>query len=134
MVNSRDTDQIETFSDGVFAIVITLLVLDLKVPPRGGDSWQLLQMLARLWPHLLAVFLSFVTILIVWRNHHWVFTLVESVSSRFLYANWLLLLAITIIPFPTALVAAYLNQPAGNIAVAVYCSTYLLLNVGFNLP
>src|SRR5208282_6564922 len=108
MENMRDTDRIEAFSDGVFTVALTLLVLDLKVPsPGGGDSRQLLQMLARLWPSLLALLVSFVTILIVWRNHHWVFTLIKSVNSRVLYANGVLLLAVTLIPFPTALVAAY---------------------------
>jgi uncharacterized membrane protein len=134
MENMRDTDRIEAFSDGVFTVAVTLLVLDLKVPsPSGGDSWQLLQMLARLWPSLLALLVSFVTILIVWRNHHWVFTLIKSASSRLLYANGILLLAVILIPFPTALVAAYLDQPSANIAVAIYCATYLLLNIGFNL-
>jgi uncharacterized membrane protein len=129
----RDTDRIEAFSDGVFTVALTLLVLDLKVPPPGGDGWQLLRMLTELWPSLLALFVSFVTILIVWRNHHWLFTLIESVHSRVLYANGLLLLAVTLIPFPTALVAGYLNQPGANVAVAVYCATFLLLNIGFNL-
>lgn len=135
MSNKRDTDRIEAFSDGVFAIAITLLVLDIKVPPHASatSSQEVLNMLARLWPSLLAFFLSFVTILIVWINHHWVFTLIKSVHPPSLFANGLLLLAVTIIPFPTALLAEYLNRPGMNMAVAVYCATYLLLNIGFNL-
>lgn len=133
MDNTRDTDRTEAFSDGVFTVALTLLVLDLKVPPGGDDSRQLLQMLARLWPSALALLVSFVTILIVWRNHHWVFTLIESVHSRVLYANGLVLFAVSIIPFPTALVAEYLNRRSANVAVAMYCATFLLLNIGFNL-
>ena len=135
MSNKRDTDRIEAFSDGVFAIAITLLILEIKVPPHASatSSQEVLNMLAHLWPSLLAFFLSFVTILIVWINHHWVFTLMKSVHPPTLFANELLLLAVTIIPFPTALLAEYLNRPGMNIAVAVYCATYLLLNLGFNL-
>lgn len=133
MENTRDTDRTEAFSDGVFTVAVTLLVLDIKVPPGADNSRQLLQMLARLWPSLLALFVSFVTILIVWRNHHWVFTLIDSVHSRLLYANGIVLLAVAIIPFPTSLVAEYLNKPSANVAVALYCATFLLLNIGFNL-
>jgi uncharacterized membrane protein len=132
MDNRRDTDRPEAFSDGVFAIAITLLILDIKVPWHASatSSQEVLKMLARLWLSWWAFFLSFVTILIVWINHHWVFTPMESVHSPSLFANGLLLLAVTIIPFPTAFLAEYLNRPGMNIAVAVYCVTYLLLNIG----
>lgn len=129
----RDTDRAEAFSDGVFTVALTLLVLDLKVPPHGGDGWHVLQLLAGMWPNLLALFVSFVTILIVWTNHHWLFTLIDSVHTRALYANGILLLAVVLIPFPTAFAAEYLNQRGANIAGALYCATFLLLNIGFNL-
>jgi uncharacterized membrane protein len=130
----KETGRIEAFSDGVFAIAVTLLVLELKVPQLGEEAgglelWSAL--LAR-WPSYLAYLVSFVTILIVWVNHHRLFGLIQRSDSRFMFLNGLLLLVVTTIPFPTALLAEYLEKPAAWVACAVYSGTFFLLALSFN--
>lgn len=124
----------EAFSDGVFAIAITLLILEIKVPPVSGQSNQELALnLISLWPSFFAFIGSFSTILILWINHHGLFTLAEHVTSKFLFANGLVLLFITFIPFPTALLARHLTEPGENIAATFYCGTYVLTNIAYHL-
>ena len=104
---SSETARIEAFSDGVFAIAITLLVLDLKVPRDLPDGRTLAGALLAQWPAYMAFASSFMTILIMWVNHHRIFTLVGRSDSRLLFFNGLLLMGVTVVPFPTALVAEY---------------------------
>ena len=131
----KETGRIEAFSDGVFAIAITLLVLELKVPhlPEGAAPGELGAALLQLWPSYLALVTSFFTILIMWANHHMMFGLVRRVSAPFLYANGLLLLVVTVVPFPTALLAEYFERPAAPIAAAVYGGTFVVAGVAYNL-
>lgn len=131
----KETGRIEAFSDGVFAIAVTLLVLELKVPQLteeagGGELWSAL---LNRWPSYAAYTLSFLSILIVWVNHHRLFRLIRGVDSRFLFINGLLLLVVTTIPFPTALLAEYLEKPAAWVACAIYSGTFLALALAFNL-
>ena len=107
---STDTARIEAFSDGVFAIAITLLVLDLKVPRELHEGQTLTSALAHQWPAYVAFVTSFLTILVMWINHHRMFTLIGRADDRLLIFNGLLLLGITVVPFPTSLVAEYLGQ------------------------
>jgi uncharacterized membrane protein len=123
----------EAFSDGVFAIAITLLILEIKVPPFIGQSnrelaWALLS----LWPSFFAFVGSFATILVLWINHHGLFTLAEHATPRFLFANGFLLLCVIFLPFPTALLAQHLNGPGANTAAVVYCGTYVLTNISYH--
>ena len=121
----------EAFSDGVFAIAVTLLVLDLRIPAANGEH-DLLSALGREWPTYLAYVTSFVTILVMWLNHHAIFRVVRR-SDHWLYVlNGLLLLVISVIPFPTSLMAEYLQHPGGRVAAVVFASTYLLLALAFN--
>src|ERR1044071_3471000 len=99
----HETGRIEAFSDGVFAIAITLLVLDLKVPMERHGDRELLTALAQQWPTYLAYVTSFSTILIMWINHHRVFSLIGRADDRLLFYNGLLLLGVSIVPFPTSL-------------------------------
>ena len=80
---SNETARLEAFSDGVFAIAITLLVLDLKVPREITDGRTLAQVLVAQWPAYLAFVTSFMTILVMWVNHHRIFTLVGRRTSGF---------------------------------------------------
>jgi uncharacterized membrane protein len=107
--DEKETGRIEAFSDGVFAIAITLLVLELKVPhlEDGGAGGSLARALARQWPSYVALVTSFFTILVMWANHHRMFNVVRRVDAPFLYANGLLLLLVTVVPFPTAVLAEY---------------------------
>jgi len=127
---------VEAFSDGVFAVAITLLALDIHVPkldalPPGGLGPALLA----LWPSLLAYVTSFATILIMWLNHDRLFEQIRRKDHLLLVLNGLLLLVITLFPFPTALLAEYLAHPGGNarIAAAVYSAFSVAMALCFNL-
>src|SRR3989442_12748190 len=111
--------RVEAFSDGVFAIAITLLILEIRVPHGDHDLWAGLR---ALWPSYIAFVMSFVVILIMWLNHHELLRMVRAVNYPFLFANGFLLLTVTFVPFPTAVVAAYLTTPDAKVAAALYCA------------
>lgn len=132
------TGRLEAFSDGVFAIAITLLVLDLRVPEvvEGvtTSAAGLLGQLGRMWPQYIAYAISFSFILIMWTNHHRLFQVVRHANHAFLLANGLLLLFITLVPFPTSLLSTYIRIPgASNVAAAIYAGNYFLIALMFNL-
>ena len=133
----RETARLEAFSDGVFAIAITLLILEIKVPhlPHNQPDarMQLIQALLHLWPSAVAYVLSFGTILIMWINHHGLFKHAHHADNRLFFANGFLLLAVTFLPFPTAVLAEYLDQRAANVAATFYCATFVLVSVAYNL-
>lgn len=133
----KETSRVEAFSDGIFAIAITLLVLNLKVPDPHSISplsaSALVQVLSHQWPAYLALATSFATILIMWVNHHYLFKLVRRADTLFLFANGFLLMLVTIVPFPTALVAEYLETPAASVACAIYAGFFVLINLSYNL-
>ena len=125
------TSRLEAFSDGVFAIAITLLVLDLVVPPPGPTHENLAAALGREWPSYFAYLVSFLVIGIIWINHHTMLTLVERLDRPVLFANLGLLLTISVIPFPTRLLSEYLLEPDAQVAAAVYSATMLAMGVAF---
>lgn len=133
MFERDETVRIEAFSDGVFAIAITLLVLGIKVPTAhefvaaGGLGTALL----KLWPHYLAFVTSFITIFANWVNHHRMFSFIQRTDHPFLYWNGLLLLFVTFMPFPTALLAEYLLHSEANVAGAVFSGTYVAIAFAF---
>jgi len=128
-METRETSRIEAFSDGVFAIAITLLVLDLKVPAEP----PLLDGLLAQWPVYAAYLISFTFILIMWVNHHWIFEHIARVDSRLMLWNGLLLLGITVVPFPTSIVARYVLTPDQSVAAAVYNAWFILIALFFSL-
>jgi uncharacterized membrane protein len=133
---TKDTARIEAFSDGVFAIAVTLLVLDLKVPDLDMDQVtdaELRGRLLRQWPAYLGFLSSFGTILIIWVNHHNLFNLIRRTDRAFLFINGFLLLLVTFIPFPTALLSRFILSDAAPTAAFVYAFTYFLLAIAFNL-
>jgi uncharacterized membrane protein len=134
--DEKETARIEAFSDGVFAIAATLLILELKVPLFGASESQpssaaLLRRMLGDWHHYIAFGLSFGSILVMWVNHHRIFRVVRKSDDGFLFWNGLLLLCITIVPFPTALVAEYMDKPAAKAAAAVYSGMGLLIALAF---
>ena len=133
-IETKETGRIEAFSDGVFAIAVTLLVLELKVPQLAEDagSGELWSALLSRWPSYAAYLVSFMTILIVWVNHHRLFTIIRRSDSRFLFINGLLLLVVTTIPFPTALLAEFFEKSAAPVACALYTGMFVLLALAFN--
>jgi len=130
----KETARVETFSDGVFAIAITLLVLEFKVPhlaPEAGSA-DLFRALLKLWPSMVAFLGSFAAILIMWINHHGLFRLIHKTDSPFLFANGFMLLMVTFVPFPTAVLAEYLGRPAERVAAAFYVGTFVVISIAFN--
>lgn len=124
------TSRTEAFSDGIFAIAATLLVLELKVPQvePGGLADALLES----WPSYATYVVSFLTIGIIWVNHHAVLDRIREVNRPLLFMNLMFLMAVAAIPFPTALLGDYLQ--AGHderLAAAVYGGTMSLMGVTF---
>lgn len=130
---TTETARLETFADGVIAIAITLLILEIAVPEvEGGDS--LLDALLRQWPSYAAYAVSFLTIGIIWVNHHHLFTVVERTDNTFLILNVVFLMTIAALPWPTALVAAHiLEEGARTTATAVYGLTMTAIAIMFNV-
>jgi uncharacterized membrane protein len=119
------TGRLEAFSDGVFAIAVTLLVLDIAV--SGDASRDLLGAIAHLWPSYLAYAVSFSTIGAAWLAHNAITEYLERADAAFVRLNLLLLLTISFLPFPTRLVADYIRQSgAERVAVTFYGITLLL--------
>jgi uncharacterized membrane protein len=133
----RETARVEAFSDGVFGIAMTLLILEFKVPqlPHGDVDArsQLLSALLGLWPSAVAFLLSFGTILIMWVNHHGLFKHAHGADNRLFFANGFLLLIVTFVPFPTWVLAEYLDRRAANVAATFYCATFVLVSIAYNL-
>jgi uncharacterized membrane protein len=127
-----ETTRVEAFSDGVLAIAITLLVLDIKVPVLAPGQTLTIGLL-RQWPQILGYAASFVVIGIYWANHHYMFNLIHRCDHWLLLLNLGFLLCIGSLPFPTALVSAYLQNPgAQRTAVFVYQGAILACAVFFN--
>ena len=123
--------RVETFSDGVFAIAATLLVLEIGVNTANGNT--LGHELLAAWPSYLAYVTSFLIIGIIWINHHHCMSMIERVDRPFLFINTLLLLSVSFIPFPTKLVAQYLQQPGERSATYAYAATLLVMAVLYNI-
>lgn len=135
LAQARGTARLEAFSDGVFAIAITLLVLDLRVPSELSSITPLTLAVALVsrWPNYLTLGISFATVLIMWVNHHHLFKAARQPEPLLLFSNGLLLLFVTLVPFPTALVGAYLMTPAASVACATYAGFFVLVHGAFGL-
>lgn len=129
----RDSNRLEAFSDGVFAIAITLLILNIRAPQIGerAGSAALWAGLEQLWPSYLAYALAFSTILIAWVGHHLVIGQVKHVTQRLLFVNGLFLLSISFLPFPTSVVAEHLRSASASAAAAFYALANLLVSLTF---
>jgi uncharacterized membrane protein len=127
---TESPSRVEAFSDGVFAIAITLLILEIRVPHGDHGLWE---GLVALWPSYIAFLMSFIVILIMWVNHHELLRMVQGVNYPFLFANGLLLLSVTVVPFPTAVLAANLATPDAKVATALYCATFVAQALCWNL-
>lgn len=128
---TTETARVEAFSDGVFAIAITLLILEIKVPSPG--SGQLSAQLLRQWPSYVSFVISFAFIGIMWINHHRLFTHIKRCDDILLIFNLLLLLGVTAVPFPTSVLAAYLGQRDQQTAALLFNGTYCFIAIAFNV-
>jgi uncharacterized membrane protein len=138
-MDEKETGRLEAFSDGVFAVAITLLVLNIRIPgidlppsqlPNDAGFWQAL---LNEWPMLAAYGTSFATIGVMWLNHHRLYVHIKRTNTGLMLLNLLLLLIIVFIPVPTALVAEYLVRPDLHAAAIFYSGTNVILAVCYNL-
>ena len=131
----KSKGRIEAFSDGVFAIALTLLILEIRPPQldAGADGGQFFSAILGLWPSFLAFVLSFFVVLVMWVNHHELFGLARGVDHPFLFANGFVLLMVTFVPFPTAVLARFLGTGAAEGAAAFYCGTFFVIAIAYNL-
>ena len=138
-MEEKETGRLEAFSDGVFAVAITLLVLNIKIPGLDLSSSnlrndaQLWPVLLNEWPMLAAYATSFATIGVMWINHHRLYSHIKRTNTVLMLLNLLLLLIIVFIPVPTALVAEYLVHPDQHAAALLYSGTNVILAISFNL-
>jgi uncharacterized membrane protein len=121
--------RLETFADGIFAIAATLLIIDVGLPEELGDS--LGRELLDIWPQYAAYAISFLTIAIIWVNHHTVLGQIAVVDRTFLFLNVGLLLAIAFIPFPTRILAEHVRTDDGRAAALLYGVTMLAMSISF---
>src|ERR1700741_492657 len=138
MTETNPNTRLEAFCDGIFAIAITLLILDIKIPPLNTVHTK-----AELWmafahdlPSWLAFLLSFIVLLVTWVGHWHILKLVGKSSPKFTYANGLLMLTVVLVPFITAAVAEYLKGGDSDLAqpaITLYCAVILLNNIAWNL-
>src|SRR6266540_860928 len=131
--DEKETGRVEAFSDDVFAIAITLLILDMHVPRDLPETTTLGEALLRQWPSYLAFLTSFALIGIMWINHHKLFTLIKRSDHLLLVFNALLLLGATVVPFTTSLLAEYIGHSEQRIAAMVYMGNFFVIAIFFNL-
>ncbi len=126
-----DRGRLEAFSDGVFAVAITLLVIDLAVPVPGHGT--LGRQLVSHWPSFAAYGVSFLTIGIIWVNHHTLFRNFADVDRTMLFLNLLMLFFVVSIPFATATMAAYLRTDGvdASLAAVIYQGVFLCMSLAF---
>jgi len=135
MSETNPNSRLEACCDGVFAIALTLLIIDIKIPSTASinntsDFWLALKHIA---PSVFAFVLSFTIILITWVNHHNGLKLTNKTSASFIYANGFLLLTVVFIPFPTSLMGEYILTDHAAPAVILYDSTLALQALGWML-
>jgi uncharacterized membrane protein len=124
------TNRLEAFSDGVFAVAITLLILEIHVP-GGEDLWQGLK---DEWPSFASFFVSFWVIGIIWVNHHGLIDHLKRTDRAVLYINLLVLMTVVFIPFSTALMAEHLKSGADEtVAALFYALTFVAMGIAFNV-
>jgi uncharacterized membrane protein len=133
---ASETFRLEAFADAVFAIAITLLIIEIRLPAHdeivriGGLGAALL----RLWPSYLGYLVSFIVIGIMWANHHNLMKLIGRVDHGFITLTLLLLMCVAFIPFPTAVMAEHLtDEHERAVAVAFYCGSFTVTAVCYFL-
>jgi uncharacterized membrane protein len=134
MMGGMDSGRLEAFSDGVFAVAITLLALDLSVAGPGPGQLSLAAKLGDHWPAFAAYAVSFAAIGIVWVNHHTLFKNFSEIDRALLFLNLLLLFFVVTIPFATSTFAAYLRQGRhddATLAAVIYQGVFVGMSLSF---
>ena len=129
---TTETTRVEAFSDGVLAIAITLLVLDIPIP---GEHGQLGTELRHAWPHYLAFVTAFLTIAVMWANHHDLFRIIDRCDRGLTLANAFLLMSISFLPFPTGVLAEHMQDDASErqAALLTYGGTMFVIAIAYNV-
>ncbi len=128
-----DTGRLEMFSDGVFAIAITLLVIEIAVPEFGHGPTAMLEALKEQWPSYVSYVIGFLAIGSVWVNHHHVFKYISGTNQPFLFVNVLFLMTVAFLPWVTAVLSeSFRAGPERQIAVTVYLAVLTLMAWMYN--
>lgn len=135
MAEKSEHARLEAFCDGVFAIAITLLILEIKIPPIGSShsTREFWHRLLEDWPSWFGFSLSFMIIFVAWVNHHDVFKIISKSSPKFTYVNGFMLFSIVVVPFSTGLMSEYLTTDLAQPAITVYCFSILMHNLSWVL-
>jgi len=128
---AKEILRIELFSDAVFAIAITLLVLELIQILHSQSDSGLLKKFLNQWQSFLAFTIGFITILVCWINHHVAFEYITKVNTKLMWVNGFLLFVVTLTPFSTAVLAEYLEKE-GRTALAIFGLNYILISIAAN--
>jgi uncharacterized membrane protein len=135
-VMEKDTTRIEAFSDGIFAVAITLLALDIGVDIKDMQSLhplavttnrELLSQLKAEWPKIFTYFNSFASVLLMWMSHHQIFKLLRTTTVKLILINGLLLLIIALVPFPTKTLGEFIFTGAQKMAIIFYTGYSLVV-------
>jgi len=129
--NEKETSRVEAFSDGVFAIAITLLILEIHIP-EFEENVTLLQAVSHEWASFLALLIGFFTILICWINHHYMFSFIRQTNSKLLLFNGFKLLVVTITPFATALLSKHLETDWIESAINIYAFNFMFMGIAMS--
>lgn len=130
----KETLRIETFSDGVFCIAVTLLSIEIGVEVHGDVSnTELTHALLAKWPIYLAYVMSFVNVLLAWIGHHSLFRMFSRSDNGIMISNGLLLMLIALVPFPTKTLGEFLLTEGFKTATIFYTGYFVLISLGFRL-
>ena len=132
--HTSETTRLEAFSDGVFAIAITLLILEIKVPTaaRAQAAGGLVRALAAQWAAFASYVISFFTVGIMWINHHAMFQYIRRVDRNLMLLHIPFLLLVSAVPYPTSLVAAFLSTADARAAALFYGGTFTAIALTYN--
>ena len=132
--SQKETLRIETFSDGVFCIAVTLLSIEIGVEIHGGlSNAGLRENLLAKWPICLAFLISFINVLLAWMGHHGLFKMLRKTDNSIMITNGLLLMLVALVPFPTKTLGLYLNSDALKTATIFYTGYFVLISLAFRL-
>src|SRR4051812_32787694 len=132
--HQKETIRIETFSDGVFCIAITLLSIEIGVEVKGNSTNKgLVHSLLEKWPICLAYVISFINVLLAWIGHHGLFKNLRNTSNSIMITNGLLLMLVALVPFPTKTLGLFLQTDALKTAVVFYTGYFVLISLAFRL-
>jgi len=130
----KETIRIETFSDGVFCIAVTLLSIEIGVELHGDvTNKELTHALLAKWPNYLAYVISFVNVLLAWIGHHSLFKMLHKTDNSIMITNGLLLMLVALVPFPTKTLGEFLLTSGFKTAVIFYTAYFVLISIAFRL-